>query len=243
MCRMFLLKGDFQKNFPEIFNISKKISAQDPLHSLDSSLPYNHIDGWGYVNLTQRDIYYYRTSVPLADSDEPKVNDGYLLFHMRNAAPGEPMGVNNSHPFHISTEDGDFYLSHNGWFDKKKIAEYIHLRNYQMENDSLVFLRFLASQSGTIEEKVKSAIEISRAESFVKSTANLLLLFVDKGENITGIAFTDASPSTRYGKYHELFLIETKEWKGVFSSSFLEFDFISRIGKISKLERGKLYYI
>lgn len=240
---MFILKGNFSEEFDTIFQISKKISNSDPLHFMDKNLPSNHLDGWGFVNLSDHDVTYFRTDLPLADAYPRGVENGYLLFHMRNAARGEPMGIQNSHPFHISTEDGDFYLIHNGWFDKEKIANFMGLKNYKNENDSLVFLRFLVSINGKVEERIQESIRISLDKEFIKSTANIMLLFIDKLGKAKGFALSEASRTTNYGKYHELYMMETDSWKGVFSSSFLEFEQLRKLGKVTKLERGRLYEI
>ncbi len=240
---MFILKGNYSKDFDIIFQISKKISGSDPLHLIDSDMPLNHLDGWGYVNLSDHDITYFKTDRPLKNSDPKMVENGCLLFHMRNAARGEPMGIQNSHPFHISTEDGDFYLAHNGWFDKEKIANFMGLKNYRNENDSLVFLRFLVSLKGEIEEKIRDSIKLSLENDFIRSTANIMLLFIDKTGRARCFALTEASRATNYGKYHELYMMEADSWNGVFSSSFFEFEEIGKLGRVTKLERGKLYEI
>ncbi len=243
MCRMFMLNGDFSENFHEIFKVSKSISCSDPLHITSDSLPKDHKDGWGFVNLTSDHIAHFRTSDPLCDSSEPQVNNGHLIFHMRNAAPNEPMGIHNSHPFHISTEEGDFYLAHNGWFDKEKIANFIGLKGYASENDSLIFLRFLASRHGDLQHKIRESIDISLKMGFIKSTANLMILFVDKKGKPSMFSITEASPTSNYGKYQELYRLENEKWTGIFSSSFMEFSEIKKLGKISKLERGLIYEI
>lgn len=241
MCRMFLIKGEFCKNFEKIFSLSKNISEADPLHLKYNGVPANHQDGWGYFNISEHNSSYFRSDLPLSAAEKPEVEDGYLLLHMRNAAPNEPKGIHNSHPFHLSTLSGDIYLAHNGWFDKKKIAEFLGLSNYENENDSLVFLRLISFQNGDIKDKINKAMELAVERDFIKSLANLLIIYVDKSGNNFGFAISEASPNYNYGRYHELFLIENEKWKGIFSSSFLEYEFFKNIKRINKLKRGELY--
>ncbi len=240
---MFMLDGGFKEDFHEIFEVAKLISCNDPLRRLSENLPKDHKDGWGFINLTDREIFYHRTSSPLCESSQPEIKDGKIIFRMRNAAPNEPMGIHNSHPFHLSTVEGDFYLAHNGWFNKEKIANFIGLKNYKLENDSLVFLRFLASLEGDIESKIRKSIDISLKMGFIISTANLLLLYVDKSGKSELYAITESSPDANYGVYQELYMIENSKWKGIFSSSFIKFSEIEKLGKFSKLNKGSIYKI
>ncbi|MGC8546061.1 MAG: class II glutamine amidotransferase [Thermoplasmata archaeon] len=241
MCRMLLLKGEFKGDFSSLFLISQKISEADPLHYVSDSFPKNHIDGWGYVYLNADSINYYRTSEPLYESFEPSVRDGYLLLHMRNRSGQEPVGVGNSHPFHLSTTDGDYYLAHNGHFNKKMISDYLGLTDSDKENDTLVFLRFLVSLKGDIIEKINHSIKKSLEMNFIDSLANLFLVFVDKSGKIHAFAISESSPHLKYSLYDELYIVEDKHWKGVFSSSYIKFKEISENRVVNKLRRGILY--
>jgi len=241
MCRMFLLKGGFKEDFSTLFSVSKKISETDPLHYISDSFPKNHIDGWGYVYFSENSINYFRSMEPLYKSYEPSVGNGYLLLHMRNRSGQEPVGVGNSHPFHLSARDGDYYLAHNGHFNKKKISDYLGIMDSEKENDTLVFLRFLVSLKGEINEKIKDSIKKSLEMNFIDSLANLFLAFVDKNGKIRAFAISESSPYLKYSLYDELFMVEDKHWKGVFSSSYLQFKEIFENRTVDRLRKGILY--
>lgn len=232
---MFCLKGEFEEDFPEIFAALQEVAKSDPLLRGES-----HSDGWGYVYYNGSSFVHERRSEPIYTAAVPKVESGFVVVHARNAAPGEPLGVLNSHPHHRSDRRYEFYLTHNGWFDKGKIAGLLGERDAGLstQTDSEFFLELVFTLSGNPRERLETAARLSKEHDLVKTTMNIFLLGMDKATGSATVAYyTDAK---EYSEYVTLYSGHGTSWSGVFSSSIpLSSRFPASL-RLEKVERDKV---
>lgn len=242
MCRMILLWGNFSDDFGSIFRSLEDVAQDDPLLRKDGKKG-SHKDGWGFLNITDDSIEYRRFATPLTlKTSEPKVRDGLAIVHARAAAPGEGLGVLNTHPFHEQDETYDVYISHNGWFDKEGMNDILELETVKSMNDTEVFLRLVMSRKGTIETRVKNALDLSRKNGYIKGGANIYIIALRKATNETTIIFfSDVGPELDYNEFYRLYSITGVNWNGIVSSSLIISDYFPNKIEFSPIERGKIY--
>lgn len=242
MCRMALMWGNIENDFPMIFKSVSDVAMNDPLLKRDSIRGFSHKDGWGYLNISGDSIDYkrYATPLTLAVSPPPAVK-GIVMVHARAAAAGEGLGVLNAHPFHSQDEDYDAYITHNGWFDKFKINESLKLKSVNSMNDTEVFLSLVMAQNGTMYDKLHAVLELSRERGYFRGGANIFVAALKRGTKELSIFYhTDIGVGNEYGEYYRLYHIKSEEWQGVVSSSVMLSGYLPKGLKTEVVERGKL---
>jgi predicted glutamine amidotransferase len=232
---MFCLKGEFEEDFPAIFEALQEVARSDPLLHGES-----HSDGWGYVYYDGSSLVHERQREPVYAASVPNVKSGFVVVHARNAAPGEPLGALNSHPHRRSDRRYELYLAHNGWFDKKKIIGLLGEReaNLSAQTDSEFFLELIFTLSGDPRERLETAAGLSKEHDLIKTAMNIFLLGVDRATGSATVAYyTDAK---EYSEYVTLYRGRGTSWSGVFSSSIrFSSRFPSSLG-LEKVERDKV---
>jgi len=242
MCRMFAMVGEFSQVFPEIFMSLQDVARYDPLLDAMGVDPPMHSDGWGYVSLEGENLVHYRTADPVYDSNPVSAHRGFMLVHARKASPQEPHGVVNSHPFHASDQEMDVYLAHNGAFDKGGIAEILGISEIKRQTDSEIFLRLVISQTGSLTQRLESAIEIATDKKLLTGTPNLLVFGLRKETREAEIAYYTAPPNSGvYVDYNRLYMAQGKGWSGVFSSSIIGSEFFPEGAETIPVKTGKVF--
>jgi len=237
---MFSLYGDYSDDVGDLLNSLKEVSRSDPLRNDEDGNPISHNDGWGYVELSSKFIDYKRYKFPIFKTKLPEIlGPGYLMVHARKAATREPLGILNSHPHHKSTTEYDLYLCHNGSYDKKKIAALLGEEKISSQTDSEFFLSYIASRNGSIEEKIRNAIDATVERKLLKTTNNMMLLSVDKETEKVDLYYY--SDSRTPSEYTTLYYAEAKKWRGVFSSSITLSKFFPKKLKIKKVPMRTLF--
>ena len=239
---MVLLWGNFSYDFASIFRSLQDVAQDDPILRKEGKKGV-HKDGWGFLNITNDSIEFERFATPLTlKTPQPTFRDGAAIIHARAAASGEGSGVLNAHPFHEQDETYDVYISHNGWFDKEEINKLLKLETVMSMNDTEVFLRLVMSQKGTINARVKTALELSRKNGYLKGGANIFITALKKGTNKMSIIFhSDVGPGKEYNEYYRLYSIKGRNWNGVVSSSLKLSEYFPKDVEPSQIERGKIY--
>ena len=242
MCRMVLLWGDFESVSEPIFRSLSDVAENDPLARNDNE-PFSHKDGWGVLNISNERIKLERYGNPLTlGVSPPDTRKGVALIHVRAAAKGEGMGILNAHPFHMQDETYDVYITHNGWFDKYKINKLLKLGSVKNMNDSEVFLKLVMTQKGSVENRVRAALRLSRKNGYMKGGANVYVVSIKRGTNEVSIIYhTDTSQEKTYGEYNKLYFIKGKTWTGVTSSSLRLSRYFPKEIEMEELKRGKIY--
>ncbi len=245
MCRMMLVKGNFESAINPLLSAFKEVCNNDPLNKEPDGSVYSHPDGWGYVNIHDN-IEYGRYAKPVFNSNGPEVHEGLFMLHARKTSTGEPVGVGFVHPFHAFDAESEYWLSHNGDFDKARIAEYLGVQVPVGESDTQVFLDLLMRQPGNARNKLYHAIKVVNDLKAIKSIANIFLVSYNRisGEK-EGLAYTDAPEGTQYGENSKLYSSGSTKMRLIFSSSiafsrhFRDLDFQA----IEKIPRGKIVEI
>ena len=245
MCRMMLLKGNYESAINPLMMAFREVSMNDPLNIGPDGSVYSHPDGWGYVNIHDT-IEYGRYPQPVFNADGPRVHDGLFMIHARKTSTGEPVGVGFVHPFHAFDAESEYWLSHNGDFDKARIAEYMGIPVPVGESDTQVFFDLLMRQPGNARNKLHHAIKVVNDLKAIKSIANLFLVSYNRfSREKEGLAYTDAPEGAQYGENSRLYSSGSTKMRRIFSSSvafarhFRDLDFLA----IEKLPRGKIVEI
>ena len=245
MCRMMLLKGNYESAINPLMMAFREVSMNDPLNIGPDGSVYSHPDGWGYVNIHDT-IEYGRYPQPVFNADGPRVHDGLFMIHARKTSTGEPVGVGFVHPFHAFDAESEYWLSHNGDFDKARIAEYMGIPVPVGESDTQVFFDLLMRQPGNARNKLHQAINVVNDLKAIKSIANIFLVSYNRiSKEKEGLAYTDAPEGAQYGENSRLYSSGSKKMRLIFSSSvafsrhFRDMDFQA----IEKIPRGKIVEI
>jgi predicted glutamine amidotransferase len=245
MCRMMLLKGDFASVFVPLISAFKEVCSNDPLNREPDGSVYSHPDGWGFVNIKDT-IEYGKYAQPVYDAEVPNMRDGLFMIHARKTSTGEPVGVGFTHPFHAFDAESEYWLSHNGDFDKAKMAEYMEIPVPVGESDSQVFFDLFMRQPGNAKSKLQQAIKIISDLEAIKSIANLFLVSYNRvsGER-EGLAYTDAPEATVYRENSMLYSSGNRKMRLIFSSSVAFSSHFKGLdlSAIEKLPRGKIIEI
>ena len=242
MCRMFMLTGDYSADLPRIFESLKDAAYDDWIYHEVFKRKISHDDGWGYAVLGADSVHYDRIYKPVFECDLPVLpGNGAMIMHARKAAEGEPLGPLNCHPHHRSDSKLDAYLSHNGAFDKRKIADLLHVDDVEGQTDSEFFLELLMSKEGSVLEKLRSSIKDMHDEDLVKSTGNIFLIYRDKltGEQGAYYYSTAKKPS----EYTSLYSVKGPDWSGVFSSTIIKSKYFPDSFKAEKVPMDVLFLL
>lgn len=245
MCRMFLLQGDFVKDFPDIFRCFQMASHRDPFPDPESNYSYlSHKDGWGYTNVSGTEISYFRSSQPVFESHLPKLKAGTVLMHSRKTSDDQPSGVANNHPFTYSNGRKQVFLAHNGWFDKNTLI--LQDTNFAADlvTDSEAFMYYLAENSQFEYEPLQARFGSLEAEGVDFALANVFITTLEKntsGGSTQSFYYTEKGKrGGEYDEFDRLYYIESDLWRGVFSSSIVHFEnFPDNVSKV-EVPRGKL---
>lgn len=236
---MFCLSGNYSKDYQRIIESFLEITKKDPIITNKEGNFTSHDHGWGYVHHDEYSLNFFRSKVPVFESDVPKFSSGNLIFHARKAAPGEPMGILASHPHYEIDEEYEVFLSHNGWFDKQAIAKEINISNIGKWVDSQMFLKFIMSFKGKFENRLKEALFQAHKKKLIKSTANLMILSIDRSSGESKVYYyTDVAEGREYTNYVKLYHAKTDDWKGVFSSSIVIPNSFPKNVELTEVERG-----
>lgn len=223
MCRMFCLSGNYSKVYKEIVNSFLEITRSDPLSMDKNGVLTSHDHGWGFVHYDDSSLEFLRSKVPVFESNVPYFNSGEFVIHARKAAPSEPIGTLESHPHIEIDEDYEVYLAHNGWFDKQAIAKELNIDNFKKYVDSQLFLKYIFSFNGGFKTRLENALAEAWEKNLVKSTANLMILSIDRNTRESKIFYyTDVKEGHEYSDYVRLYQVNTEQWRGVFSSSIIK---------------------
>jgi predicted glutamine amidotransferase len=237
---MFLLVGDYSTDLPNIFESLKDAAYDDLIYHQVYKRKISHDDGWGYVLLSQDSVHYDRIYKPIFECDLPVLpGSGALLMHARKAAEGEPLGPLNCHPHHRSNYLLDVYLSHNGAFDKRRIADLIGVDIIEGQTDSEFFLDLLMSKNGSVLEKLRSSIADMHDKELVKSTGNIFLVYRDKMSGDQGAYYY--STAKKPNEYTSLYAVKGPDWSGIFSSTIVKSKYFPNPGQAEKVPMDVLF--
>ena len=245
MCRMMLLKGNYESIIDPMLLAFKEVCRDDPLNREPDGSIYRHADGWGSVNIHDT-IEYRKSAEPVYLAKSLEAKDGIYMIHARKTSTGEPAGVGFAHPFHGSDSENEYWLSHNGDFDKARLAEYMGRQTPMGESDSQVFFDLFIIQPGNAKEKLSQAIKIVNDLHAIKSIANLFLISYNRiSGKQSGLAYTDAPSDKAYGENSMLYSVGNKEMRAFFSSSVGYSKHFEEIGfsAIDKIPRGTIVEI
>ena len=239
MCRMFCLAGNYGSDFPSISRAFKEITEKDPIITSKEGDFTSHDDGWGYVHHRNHGLDYYRSADPVFKSEFPDFEKGNLVVHARKAAPKEPMGTSSCHPHFEMDERYEVFLSHNGWFDKYALARELGEKNPEKYVDSQMFLKYMMSFTGNLEDRLRTCTKKAKENEYIKSSANLMILALDRDSQKSQIyCYTDVAEGKEYTEYITLYEITEKNWKGIFSSSILVPEYLPGKSGARKIARG-----
>ncbi len=165
----------------------------------------SHSDGWGlsiitFNSNTQGSVYYYRSTTPiyrktssvlLIDVANKILSLGepvtlYLVLHSRKKSPGEPFGLEYTHPFMYNFEHGVAWFSHNGSASKRELAGSLGIGGEENYVDSQLlgfyivkYIRECVKGEGDLEHCVIEAYR--KAKNYIPSNTGfnttLLLLW------------------------------------------------------------------
>lgn len=245
MCRMMLLKGEYEQDFPDIFKCFQKASFKDPYPDPETDYSYiTHGDGWGYLNVANNDFSWIRKKDPVYEAGIPNIRNGTLLMHSRKASDDQPGGVLNNHPFTSMSGEYQMFLAHNGWFDKYSLSPKNGKRSLDNMTDSEAFLFRIADKDLNTYEDLSEEFSRLEEDGVNFALANVFLTVFKKGserETVKSYYFTEKGKGgTVYGEIDKLYLVESDKWTGVFSSSVLYFPEFPKYGRISVVQRGQL---
>ncbi|MEM3192006.1 MAG: hypothetical protein QW292_07955, partial [Candidatus Parvarchaeota archaeon] len=193
-----------------IFKSLVDVAEDDPLAK---NRPVSHKDGWGLLNIYDGGLELKRYGTPLTSRvPTPRVEEGVVIVHVRLAAPSEGKGVLNAHPFHLQDERYDVYISHNGWFDKFEMNKTLGLKSVRNINDTEAFLKLVMSQDGSIEDRIRAALYISKEKRYIKGGANIFLAAIERETKITSVIYySDVAPEKEYTEYEKLYFLNGME--------------------------------
>ncbi len=239
MCRMFCLTGDYSDVFDSIRKSFFEITKKDPIITAKEGDFTAHDHGWGYAHHSGESVDYFRSSMPVFNSTIPGFSHGNLIVHARRAATGEPMGTIASHPHFEFDDQYEVYLTHNGWFNKLAIGRELAVNNYDKFVDSHMFLKYIMSFKGEFAERLDNALSNARKKGLINSTANLMILAVDRETGKSKIYYyTDVAEGSEYTDYVKLYSVRGERWRGVFSSSILVSDEFPKNLSTVEVKRG-----
>lgn len=244
MCRMLLLKGDFRADIHGIFRTIQLASEKDPFPDPEyNNEHHTHSDGWGYSLFSNGNIGYSRFHEPIFQSSLPIIENGLLMIHSRKTSDDQPKGVLNNHPFVKSTKDSQIYLSHNGWVDKFSLNSAFDEKSLENITDSEAFLEYIAGKTPNSEDELRSIFEGLKKEGVEYSLLNVFITIVTRtGGSPQSFYFTDKGAKGHgYTDFDRLYYVESSKWKGVFSSSLLEFDEFPEYDMKEEVVRGRLF--
>lgn len=240
---MALMWGNLENGFEAIYKSLVDVAQRDPLLVDKEGKNKQHKDGWGFLNLTRDSLFVKRVVTPLTvNSEKPTVKKGVVILHARLAAPNEPMGILNVHPFHASDESYYVYLAHNGWFDKYQLSDNLGLRSVEKMNDTEVFLKYVMSFEGNLYSRLDNALKESKERGFLKGGSNIFALGIDRNNNEPSVYYhCDQSKEREFTEYNKLYKISNGEWSAVVSSSLTLSNFFPKEFQMGPLARSKLY--
>lgn len=244
MCRMFLLKGYFHDDLEGIFRSIQLASEKDPFPDPEYKYEHHtHGDGWGYTSFTGGRIVHSRSPDPIFDCTYPETDDGTIMVHSRKTSLDQPRGVLNNHPFVAVTADSIIYLSHNGWVDKFSLNLGIDSKKLEKMTDSEAFLQYIAARNPVTENDLWKIFDGLRNEKVRYTLLNVFITIVDRsGGEPESYYYTDmGNDEIEYAEFDRLYLVGGKNWKGVFSSSLLEFDEFPEYRSKEEVPRGRLF--
>lgn len=246
MCRMALLKGEFSEDFAGIFKSLQKASLKDPLPDPESDYRFlTHGDGWGYVNIGKAGISHVRNTSPIYVSEVPAVQQGTMMLHSRKTSDDQPGGMLSNHPFSVSVRGYQLFLSHNGWFDKYSMNTGESREDLEATTDSEAFLQYLAGKTSDVGSELEHVFANLDTDGVEYALSNIFLIIMKRSgerEGARSYYFTDkGSRGGNYEEFDKLYRIECKSWKGVVSSSLLNFDEFPEFDAREEIKRGTLF--
>ncbi len=244
MCRMLLIKGDYKNRLPGIFRSFQLASQKDPFPDPDYNHEHHtHGDGWGFANFTGKMINHAKFLDPVYQSAMPELENGILMMHSRKTSFDQPHGAINNHPFVSSTEDAQIYLSHNGWVNKYTLYPNEAEEKLEKITDSEAFLRYITEKNPVKLEDFESVFDALEREKVEYALLNIFITVVSRADgSFSSFYFTDKGRSGKgYEDFDRLYFVSGDNWKGVFSSSLLEFDQFPEYNSRTEVPRGKLF--
>ncbi|MEM0155889.1 MAG: class II glutamine amidotransferase [Thermoplasmataceae archaeon] len=220
------------------------MAQHDPLLESGSELLPSHPDGWGYANLSDGDLAFWKSNLPVYESPIPVIKNGILMMHARKASPGEPKGLFSSHPYHGTTQEIEIFMAHNGAFEKKGIAKRLGISDCSNITDSELFLHLVLSKGGSLSERVSRSIDEIRDDDLLKGTPNLLFIGIDRNRKEPEVLYyTDSASNEQYVEYNKLYRIDQGNWSGIFSSSILKSEYFPEGYPAKEVKRNSITYL
>jgi predicted glutamine amidotransferase len=218
MCRLMAISGDFSDVFENLFKSIQDAATYDKyLKELyGDEISPNHPDGWGFVNFNGELINFEKYRDPIYEASPPSIKNGSLMIHARKASKGQPLGALNAHPFHRSLKNSEIFMVHNGGVKK----ELLKVKDIEVEThtDTETFL-FSIRDKGEIVQSLKDALKMVDHKELMSGALNLAIMDIDRKGISRMFAYSDYSKESEYIK---LYYVESKKWKGIFSSTITE---------------------
>lgn len=241
---MFSITGDYGSDFKAITDSFLEITKNDPIITSKEGDFTSHDHGWGYVLHDEENLDFFRSKTPVFDTTLPLFSSGNLVMHARKAASGEPMGTLACHPHFESDNRYEVFLAHNGWFDKKAIAQELDLNGFENLVDSQMFLKYIMTFQGEFKNRLESALLRAKSKSMIKTTANLMILAIDRNTGHSTIYYyTDIAEREEYTNYVKLYSVKGENWTGVFSSSIIVPSYFPGRSKATEVKRGVVHIL
>lgn len=243
MCRMILLNGNLEPYVEPLFSALKDVSRHDPLKTEFNGDPYQHLDGWGYVSMSRNSEIYARFPDPVFEAGDLHQANGLLLVHARRASVGEYKGIDYSHPFHLYDENYEYFLAHNGDFDKQKILKFMELNPADHISDTQAVFRLFMTGEGGPREKLETTLKTLNELNAVRVAANFMVVAKERsGSSAECLIYTDSALNKDYTQHSWLYRLESKGFVSFVSSSVVETDLVKSIAdlKITRVPRGEI---
>ncbi|MGC8609196.1 MAG: class II glutamine amidotransferase [Thermoplasmata archaeon] len=235
---MFIMNGNFGNDSALAYRSLREVAERDPVQVRNNASWTAHSDGWGMVSIQKNSIVYRRELTPIYRSEIPEIpTAGIIMAHVRKASQREPVGTVYSHPYESSDSRYTVFLAHNGSLNKEKIGSKLGMDS-RFFTDSAMFLRYIMSEEGDIQERLQKSIGESIKNKIFGSLTNIFIIAISNADFKTDCFYYSYNPAeNEYGKLYEVY---GDGWSGVFSSSIIESTYFPKKTDIRECEAGIL---
>jgi glutamine amidotransferase len=243
----------------EIVGAFVESSRRDPyLERISGGKLSAHDDGWGSAALglfrgkptlafhrSIEPIFYEnsKSAIDLLVKKASKYDSLYLLLHSRKGSPGEPYGLDYTHPFMRISERCVGWFAHNGGANKEELAKKLGVNPWIRVDSELLGYYLLdnvftcVESGGNVDECVKRAYE-DAVHYVVEGSAlsTVLLLLVDSQIHLYATHYTRNVESNERKQYFATIAYEGEGFSLAGSITIKEY--LTPRGKIRYLEPG-----
>ncbi|RLF79651.1 hypothetical protein DRN44_08555 [Thermococci archaeon] len=257
MCRISFIYGEDIELMKATVWATVQASEND---KYKNALGYGpvHGDGWGVIgaSLSSRDsikrMYYYSSIEPIFKDQEginallkfvEKSRRSLVIIHSRYTSIGLS-NVFNTHPFHFSDKEFEFWIVHNGTMDKRALELALKTPSPEDISDTYLLGRFIYEKIDKLDpaEIVRA---YQQASAYTKSAMNTMGMFHSvKGELhavITAYINEELRDNQNAIEYYKLVELISDNVRVVVSSTIA--DIIQHKFQNSRILLNKIYYL